>query len=492
MDQQQPLVASRRHRLRLYLKVSLISGLAALVVLCGAIFGLALFLRSRNRAVGDLGRSLEASARAGAALFQALSRASTAIRYHACCNMHSATINSTSITALVRSKAGGYVTSSWNLSGRETRLHFFSSALAPLRECPLGHSSGREPVWKTQRLFPGREAIFYSTPDLFFVRGEDCAIRRVAFGGLKVAAVVEDTPDGWLVAYGRYMSDYSGGGVYVGIIGKDREKLSWSAQIGGDGYFVYETAAQLTRLADGTYALSYLFRPDSPPPASDPKWPAVCVAVINATARSILKKNCTTDFAHIFGLIETSSKSLLGIALDRSFGRLVVMEATSKGFHERLLLKNVTDFNLEYGAAYRIGRGKFAFAAESVLGESWETAEYYNDVYIYDYAANKVTKQRSLRIHAYYDSHPMNAELTQYADTESAVLTLSTHDGYIILPSDGEREFIRNGPAAGFWHMVAAGDGGYVVHRPDAGQHQKLWKFYPWLDGEILNCTDVL
>ncbi len=482
-----PYEDTRRSQRKLYLMVVVASSLAVLSVLCATFgtFGTALNLRIQ--AADGLNLAIDVAKRDNQASAQTLRNLTGILRFQACCNRHSASIKATHITALSRA-AGGYLASSWDTVAREARVHFFSDALAPRWNCPLG-GSGVKREWTTQRFFPSSDSavIFYSDSTLYFVKSKDCSSRSVGFEKFDVRSVLDtSTPNEHLVLYSG--ADATGKLILrIGLVDSQR-KLVWRKNFGNADYQVYNTETSFIRLADSRYALAADDRSTTPS--------SVCIFTIDLgrqhTDESKVKitANCNRDFSHIYGMAETDSGNLLALGAEKQASHAVVLEISKNRntFNTRLQLKEGFVVR-RFGEIYRVSKEKYAIAVEMCLAGEGKCR---GEAYMYDYPANRITKSASINLHEF---HPLGAWLSRYGD-EGMVLMLNSRDGYIVLPAEGETSFVWNVVDAGFLLMAAAKDGGFVVHRlnGEGQEQQKIWKSYPWLDGgrEELDCSGVI
>ncbi len=504
------VAAPVRSGLRRYSPFLIASVLAALIVISVFVCEFGARLCSINNTKYGLSSSLASEQDTAANISKEIDNLRNFARYQACSNRHVAGIKADMITALERQPKVGYVASSWTTLGREMDVHFLPENLHGIKTCSIGAATYRD-SWNTHRFFRSstdNEAVFYSYPTLYFIRKSDCRVRSLSFEDYNVTAVAEGRVAGeYLIVYGKraFMNYYGPGAVNLGLVNSAR-KLAWSKKIAGDAYFVYDTETEMIKLKDGRYALSYTFCPPLlqvrkdliNAHSKDPKYACVCIAIIEVgeTAEDVkTRKVYNDDIFHIFGLVEADNGNILG--LGRQGEDMIIVEV-SKGLtvvRSKLVAKKKAGHHLDYGGAYRVSATKYAFAAESVWGDESMEEECYDNAFIYDYSTNTIAKSARFRVYNFYPTHSMNPAFSAYPNG-GGVLAVGSWDGYLVLPANGKASVVRGGPraGAGFWHMVAARDGGYLVHRPSGDSLKKIWKLYPWQNEQEqeLNCTGVL
>ncbi len=457
---------------------------AASAVLLAFILALSYGIHLRSHFAETMSSSIGALSNSSLVLRGSIDSLSKQLKYHACCNKHVATIEGATYVTGLAIRPGGYVASSWSHAQNTTELHFFTENLALTKKCQVGTGAGK---WKTHRLFgiltANSETVFYSDRKLRFVSGSDCGIREVDFATDWLGGVVETGRGEYLVAHGE-----GKGTVSVSLVGSDRRRV-WSKEVAGPNAAVYMVDTAFMKLAGQKYVLAFR-KSQSKSHTSD----TLCVATIELAPKPAdvkIVSRCYHDFAHAFGLVAGQTGAVLGLGVD-SARNLVVFEIDSAWtIRTRLVVKEEVEYMRDFGAAYQASDTRFAFVGDMVQPD---THARYVSAVIYDYPNNRITNSVSMRLDSSHAAPKILSSSLQHYGKSSFTLTVRGVDGFAVIPANGDRVVKVEGNDKGFWHMVPAGDGGYVVSRPQQpSAGQKVWKYFPWQDMEAeLDCSGVL
>ncbi len=510
---------SKPASLRLWCVVSIAAGSIALIVLLISAGTFASVLSSRSHSINDLTSSLDRTRNLTAGLNPPVRKLSDSLLFQACINRRSVKMERTYITKMAKIKNAGYVISTWDQPSHNTSVHFISDDLGTIKECHV-HDKDEAKLLYLQRVFPSSNAdrvVLYSPPNLFLVRREDCSVRKVTFAypNETVGAVIETGVEGeYLVAYRAKAK-----AVRIGLVTSEKG-LVWSKEISKEESAINFGNAQLLKLKDGRYALSYLqslsdlWNPRGDhnisaairakllaSVANDTASKSSCVAIITLGANHLDAKivhKCTGQPIFAYGLVETDRKTMVGLGLAiteiQTLGLYVVEIANDlTSFSTLLLVNNAISPAPGFGDALRISSTKYVFAAR--LSGVVDMFSVY--AYVYDYETNNITKQVAL-------PNPESTDCFYLLDSElvffphgGAVFTLNTCAGFAVVPVNGDTMFTNL--KENFKHMLPSKDGGYIVHTHEGRERNKIRKFYPWQDAHLgedeykeLNCTGVL
>ncbi len=512
---------------RFWLAVSLVAGFSIVLILFLTIFVLTGSLHSSNHDVVALSDSLYAAKQTNVDLASSFELLKSAVKYHACCNRHVLNTMDTTITAMM-STSWGYAISTWNENKKVTKLIMLSDDLVAVgKKCPT-YSTENPDAITLQRIFKAQsadEVIFAGMGSVSFVKHDCSSASTVTVDALFVIGVLPTAgaTNEYLAAYGFIQEFETPGPISIGLINAKRE-LAWDIYVDDTGYAkAYISNSEFIRLKDGRFALAYTYLQDMPTtfrnatksafrgPRVSPIKATVgeeavvkmfCIAIITLdkdhthSTGAHFKKSCNENYHQSFSMAETEAGTLLVLGVD-SKKNIVLFEVDENDLDKKstrmIIEENAYGCFSNDGSAFKISANKYAF---SMVVARKDQDDLYALALIYDYKNNVLTNNATLYLNGMYISPAVSSDLSRFPD-RGPIFTVMVRDEVAVLPVNVDHKVYRQqGREAGFWHMAAAKDGGYVVQKGKQGHQGILWTYYPWQDREEengrLNCSQIL